>query len=75
LNRKRKEVKMAESVNMKYGHFVVEPWRVEKIMTQELNEDEVERIIETRWQFLDWMCEHFVHKCLVCPEKYKGTLE
>lgn len=61
----------AESVIIKYGHFHVEPQRMEKILTQEINGDETERIIRNRIEWLDWMNRHFAYKTILAPDKYK----
>jgi hypothetical protein len=62
---------MAEKVIIKYGHFHVEKWRMDKILTQEINEDEMEKIAVNRTEFLDWMNEHFSDKTILAPEEYK----
>ncbi|SDP76364.1 hypothetical protein [Desulforhopalus singaporensis] len=62
---------MAESVTIKYGHFHVESKRMEKILTQEINEHETERIVRNRLEFLDWMNRHFAYKTVLAPDKYK----
>jgi hypothetical protein len=62
---------MAETVIIKYGHFHVEHRRMEKLLTQEISEDEMERIIHNRLEWLDWMSRHFADKTILAPEKYK----
>lgn len=62
---------MTESVVIKHGHYQVESWRMEKILTQEINEDERERIAHNREEWLDWMNRHFAYKTILAPEKYK----
>lgn len=62
---------MAETVSIKYGHYHVEPRRMEKVLTQDINEHEIERIVRNREEFLDWMNRHFAYKTLLAPERYK----
>lgn len=62
---------MAETVIIKYGHYHVESRRMEKLLTQELSEDEMERIAHNRLEWLDWMNRHFAGKTVLAPEKYK----
>lgn len=62
---------MAESISNKYGHYHVEEHRMEKILTQEINEYETERIVVNRGEFLDWMNSHFAYKTILAPDKYK----
>jgi hypothetical protein len=44
---------------------------MEKLLTQEISEDEMERIIHNRLEWLDWMSRHFADKTILAPEKYK----
>jgi hypothetical protein len=62
---------MAENVIIKHGHFRVEPWRMKKVLTQELNETEKERYAKNREEWLDWMNSHFADKTILAPDKYK----
>jgi hypothetical protein len=62
---------MAEKVIIKYGHFHVEDWRMEKLLTQEINQDEVDKIVLNRTEFLDWMNDHFADATILAPDKYK----
>jgi hypothetical protein len=44
---------------------------MEKILTQEIDDSERERIIHNREEWLDWMNRHFAYKTILAPEKYK----
>ncbi len=62
---------MAETVCVKHGHYQVESWRMERVLTQEINDDEKERIIRNRIEWLDWMNRHFANKTVLAADKYK----
>ena len=62
---------MTDTVLIKHGHYRVEPWRMEKILTQEIDDGERERIVHNREEWLDWMNRHFANKTILAPEKYK----
>jgi hypothetical protein len=44
---------------------------MEKLLTQEINDDEMERIAHNRTEWLNWMNRHFADKTILAPEKYK----
>ncbi len=61
---------MAENVVIKYGHFEVDPSRMQKYVKQQImNENERERIINCRLMYLDWMHNHFTQKVVSPPEE------
>ncbi len=63
---------MAENVVISYGHFEVDPSRMEKYVKQQtMNEPERERIIKSRLMYLDWMHDHFADKVVPPPGKVK----
>ena len=62
---------MAEKVLISHGHYQVESWRMENILTQEINDGEKERIVKNRVEWLDWMNRHFANITIPAPEKYK----
>jgi len=64
---------MVEEVVVKYGKYEVLPSRMKKYVEQEeMSEEERDRIIKNRHEYLRWMHEHFASK-LVPPPPKKGS--
>lgn len=60
---------MAERVVIQYGKYEVDPARMTRHVTQqEMNEEERDRIIRERHEYLRWMHEHFADQVLPPPE-------
>jgi|Deesub1362A_J573_1020465.scaffolds.fasta_scaffold00908_6 uncharacterized protein YnzC (UPF0291/DUF896 family) len=60
---------MVRHAIIKYGHFMVDPDDMQDVIRQqELNEEEIERIVKYRWMYLDWMHKRFADKVVKPPE-------
>ncbi len=60
---------MARFVIIRYGHFMVDPKDMQEVMRQqEMNEEEIDRIVEYREMYLDWMHKRFADKVVKPPE-------
>lgn len=64
---------MAEDVIIRYGRFEVNPQRLEKYIrgrgiNQQIDDSEVERIVNNRKLYLEWMHYHFAKSVLKPPE-------
>lgn len=58
---------MAENVVIKYGHYEVDPNKMQDYVKQQtMNEAERERIMKCRVMYLDWIHDHFAD-CVVPP--------
>jgi hypothetical protein len=56
---------MAENVIVKYGHYEVEPWRMQHYIKQhEMNEAARRKIVKERLMYLDWMHRQEAHRIL-----------
>ncbi len=60
---------MVEGVIIKYGHFEVDPSRMKIVKQQYMTEEEVERIVQMRHDYLEWMHYNFAKKVLKPPKE------
>ena len=59
---------MAKPVTIVYGHFRIDPQYMQEVMRQqEMNEEEIERIVEYREMYLEWMHKRFAEKVVKPP--------
>ncbi len=60
---------MARHTIIRYGHFMVDPNDMQEVIKQqEMNDEEIERIVKCRLMYLDWMHKRFADKVLKPPE-------
>jgi len=65
---------MVEDVIIRYGKFEINPKRLEKYIKgrniiQEIDDNERERIINSRKLYLEWMHYHFARKVAKPPKE------
>lgn len=61
----------AETVIVRHGMFEVDPDLMkDEVQQQEMTDEERNKIVDNRWDYLEWMQDHFSNKILKPPEKY-----
>jgi hypothetical protein len=62
---------MAEGVKVKRGHFEVDPALMKKVKQQYITEEEIDKIVDMRREYLDWMQHNFGQKLIKPPRTSK----
>jgi hypothetical protein len=62
---------MATGVKVKRGRFEVDPALMKKVKQQYITEEEIDKIVDMRREYLDWMHDNFGQKLIKPPRKSK----
>jgi uncharacterized protein YnzC (UPF0291/DUF896 family) len=62
---------MATGEKVKGKRFEVDPALMKKVKQQYITEEEIDKIIEMRREYLDWMLDNFAQKLIKPPRTSK----
>jgi hypothetical protein len=61
--------RITDDVVMRIDHvYEVDPALMQKFPQQDLATWDIERIVESRWEYLDWMHDHFADEVILAGE-------